>query len=353
MKRKLLSVCISTYNRPEAIKKNLQNLINCDSDNYDIVVQDCGNNEETQKIVQSFNSDKIKYHKKVTLGNNSNAVMDNWRTALLRGDGEFVLYLNDRDSINVNELYKFIGFLDKNRNVVAGVCNRKYGAYCVYKNENYRSFLNIPYNSYHPSGLVFRRDNLDNISDLNTIFTEKKCFIHPHDLLLAELSCLGPLFSYTRKLWSLADNTSFKNNTSYFYDDNKVIDDFWFSPKNRLIEFDLFVKHMLTLKIPRNIIEKKAINVSKRYLYLSTFNFAYYLEDEGQTAHYGIKRRKVEKSEFTKLKHEYINNSYRVLEGNGIIIPKKKYASIMNLYFHFLLIVIPVWESLKKHQRAK
>lgn len=346
MENTTLSICISTYNRPDDVYNKVLKILKCQSPDFDIIIQDCSSNNETNEKLNTIKDDRLIYYRKHVINHDTDSVMDCWKTVLTSADGLFALNLNDRDNINIDELTSFIHFLKCHKEMTGGVCKNVFG-FSKYNSEQ-KAFMGVPYFSYHPSGLVFNTISLRSINNIDDIFKGKTCYIHPHDLLLAELSSLGPMFSYKRKLWSLADNTSFRNNASYLYDDNKVIDDFWFSPKNRLTEFDLFVKHMLTLKFPENIIEKKAINVSKRYLYLSTFNFAYYLEDEGQTAHYGIKRRKVKKAELIKLKNKFISNSLNVLERHGITIKKKKYTRTINSYFVFLLFVLPIWEMIKK-----
>ncbi|WP_323090079.1 glycosyltransferase [Allobaculum sp. JKK-2023] len=346
MEKRILSICISTFNRPKDVYEKVLSITKCQSEDFDIIIQDCSTNDETYELLKNIRDGRLLYFRKQVKKHDTNSVMDCWKTVLVFADGLFALNINDRDNINIGELPRFISFLKNHTDMAGGVCKNVVGIskYRTIK----KAFLHIPYNSYHPSGVVINTSLLQNIKNIDALFKEENCYIHPHDLLLAELSCLGPMFSYKRKLWSLADEISFKNSASYLYDDNKDVEEFWFSPKNRLIEYELFIEHMISLNLQNELIEKKIANISKRYLYLSTINYAYFLGDKGQTAHYGIKPRKVDIKELIDLKNAYITNSVEVLEKHGIALQQKKYITLINMYFIYLLIISPIWNIVKK-----
>lgn len=346
MERILLSICISTFNRPRSVEESIKNILQCTSDNYEIVIQDCSTNNETLEVVSLINSEKVKYFKKNKKGNNANSVMEDWKSVLFLGKGIFVFNLNDRDRINHNYLSDFISFLDKYRYTTGGVCRKRFGKFRIYNGCS--AFIHIPYYSYHPSGLVFNRDCLDEVVSIDSIFTNEKSYIHPHDLLLAELSLKGTMFNYTRHLWSLSSNNSFKHNQSYLHEADIDIDTIWFSPKSRFAEMRLFIEDLLEKNMNSKIKRHKIMMIMKRYLYYSVFDFYFYLQDEGQAMHYGYVPYKLSKLELNDIKRQYIEKCIELNEKMTLGIDGQHLIWNLNLYYVFLEFCLPIWNTAKK-----
>jgi len=58
-----VSVIIPTYNRPRLIKRAIKSVLNQTYQNFEIIVVDDSENDETKKIVESFGDKRIKYIK--------------------------------------------------------------------------------------------------------------------------------------------------------------------------------------------------------------------------------------------------------------------------------------------------
>ena len=60
----------------------------------------------------------------------------------------------------------------------------------------------------------------------------------------------------------------------------------------------------------RKLKKKKAIQIAKRYLFYCTLNYAFFISDAGQTAHYGIEPKKLSRRELAGMMHGFVNESY-------------------------------------------
>lgn len=58
-----VSVIIPTYNRPALIQRAIKSVLNQTHQNFEIVIVDDSPNDETEKVVKSFNDQRIKYIK--------------------------------------------------------------------------------------------------------------------------------------------------------------------------------------------------------------------------------------------------------------------------------------------------
>ena len=61
-KRPILSICIPTYNRAETLKKNVISILNYPSQDLEVVVSDNCSTDETIKILNEINDDRLSVH---------------------------------------------------------------------------------------------------------------------------------------------------------------------------------------------------------------------------------------------------------------------------------------------------
>lgn len=93
-KQPLLSICIPTYNRAEALRKNLTNIVRLEGfdDDVEIIISDNCSTDNTQEVVEYFSlkHPNIKYFRNAKNINDSN-----FSTALDHATGEYIKLLND------------------------------------------------------------------------------------------------------------------------------------------------------------------------------------------------------------------------------------------------------------------
>lgn len=207
----------------------------------------------------------------------------------------------------------------------------------------------IPYFGSHPTGIVFNMDEYRLLKNRNYLFTQEAAYIHPHDLILGRLAQYGEMFQF-KKIWSLAGTDSFTKNKSFLYKKGTV-DDAWFSPKARTQEFRLFIADIATSSFNKELKHAKAVQIAKRYLFYCTLNYAFFISDAGQTAHYGIEPKELTRKELSAIMQKFVDESYQILQENGLGGKEEKYKAMLTSYFWAIYFGKPVWDKVKNLRR--
>ena len=93
MKKEILfSIIVPTYNRPELLKRSLEYILKSTYENYEVIVVNDGGGEESETVVNEFNSDKLQYFWKK---NEQKGIAKNFGFSHAKGD--YVLSFDDDD----------------------------------------------------------------------------------------------------------------------------------------------------------------------------------------------------------------------------------------------------------------
>ena len=121
MKNKVrFSVCIFTYNRAKYIADAITSVTKQIYTNYELIIVDDGSTDNTEEIVKSFESDKIKYIKKEHSGAPATR-----NRAIKEATGDFIVWLADDDILLPSALQYYAIYLAKTPNIDLLYCNLK------------------------------------------------------------------------------------------------------------------------------------------------------------------------------------------------------------------------------------
>ena len=115
----------------------------------------------------------------------------------------------------------------------------------------------------------------------------------------------------------------------------------------------MFIEQIAKSSFDLELKKKKATQIAKRYLFYCTLNYAFFISDVGQTAHYGIEPKKLLRRELAGIMHSFVNESYRILQLNGLNSSEAMYKNMMTSYFWVIYFGKPVWDKMKnlnKHE---
>ncbi|MBS4012375.1 MAG: glycosyltransferase, partial [Bacteroidetes bacterium] len=101
-----ISICIPTYNRAEFIEEAIQSVLEQNYDNFEIVIVDDGSTDNTRQIVESIDSNKIRYYYKKHSG-----APDTRNKCIKHSHGEFLLWLGDDDLLDKYALSSYYDYL--------------------------------------------------------------------------------------------------------------------------------------------------------------------------------------------------------------------------------------------------
>mgnify|MGYP001199983637 CR=1 FL=1 len=98
--KKLISVIMPTYNRSDLVGVSIKSVLSQTYRDFELIVVDDGIEERAEKVVKSFNDDRIRYiqHEKSKGGGAAR------NTGIKNAKGEFVAFLDDDDEWAQNKL---------------------------------------------------------------------------------------------------------------------------------------------------------------------------------------------------------------------------------------------------------
>lgn len=115
----LVSVIITTYNRPSYLKKAVESVVRQRHKNIEIIVADDCSHESPQPIIEAFQDSRIKFLRNTrNLGMFLNVV-----NAFKQARGKYVASLNDDDMWNEDFLEKLVPHLDDNPELALAFCD--------------------------------------------------------------------------------------------------------------------------------------------------------------------------------------------------------------------------------------
>lgn len=105
----LVSICIPTRNRPGLLRELLDTVFVQTYGNYEVIITDNSDNDETRNLVASYADSRVRYHK-----NETNLGMDgNARRAFSFATGEFFTFTADDDFWSPDNLRRKVDFLNR------------------------------------------------------------------------------------------------------------------------------------------------------------------------------------------------------------------------------------------------
>jgi glycosyltransferase involved in cell wall biosynthesis len=186
----MVSICIPTYNRLDLLKAALDSCFSQTFSNFEIVITDNSDNEETRRYVESLNRPNIRYFKnKKNIG-----PVENFALSVSLGAGIFIKPLMDDDLLMPTALEEMVNMMQAHPTVGVvmaplNIINLKgdevsYRAYLIKKIKllyRYRKgnqlipkkiiltdFLTKQYPCCVPTGLMYRKDGFDSLGPIDT-----------------------------------------------------------------------------------------------------------------------------------------------------------------------------------------
>ena len=93
----MISVIINAYNAEKTIEKCLNSILDTKYNDYEIILVNDGSTDNTDKIIELFASDKIKYYKKENTG-----VADSRNFGIDKAKGDYITFVDSDDYVSSN-----------------------------------------------------------------------------------------------------------------------------------------------------------------------------------------------------------------------------------------------------------
>lgn len=287
--RRLLSICIWTYNDKDTLFKNIDNLLNVKDDRFQIIVQDNASTDGTHEKAINITDPRFIYRR------NSHNIgpLPNALKSLSNINSDFGMALVARDKLNVKELFNFIDFIEKHDVDMGRVeLNEKRNDKRIQiYSPGIDSYEQLAYKNCHPSGYFWKEEiineGLKEITKLNV----DKHFDFPFELIFG-YACsryTGVVYNYPVIIPQYEDFRKVKKTSSY------NSSNYFFLPAKRKEAFKYYTSQVDSLDINNSLKSKIKFNLYKSFLYNYTLGYYNFIANEDNRFHYKISEERPSK----------------------------------------------------------
>jgi glycosyltransferase involved in cell wall biosynthesis len=287
----VISVCIPTYNRANKVELLVKNILAYQGNDIEVVVLDNSSTDDTINLLSKIRDHRFSLH---TNTDNIGGQMNQLKVLTL-AKAKYAFFCLDKDKLDGAQIGKLLARVTENADVVFGYCalNIDSEANDVIYDRGFSSVINMAYLSQHPTGIFYDAAIYRNLGVLKKIMDEKKHFPFYPDLINGEMAMEGKSRKINLPAFYTETKEECRTVVSFTYNEKNI----FFSPENRLQEFDQYVSNLQRLKLTNAelyIIIKKLYN---RILHASTFEYRTIMHDADICAHHGMTVRTVGPSE--------------------------------------------------------
>lgn len=200
-----ISICIPTYNRAPQLVQCINNVLQCKSNNIEVVVSDNHSTDNSEIEIGKIKDTRLKYFK-----NNENLGFDaNILKLIEHACGTFLYFLSDEDSINPDSLDWILKKLSNNNlegisQVLGSIGDTRKGYKDLYwrYGDKYlkrgdESISQILFQNSYMSGIVLRRASLDENHAKQYIgFSYMMQVLQAQSMISGATICSSKTFSY-------------------------------------------------------------------------------------------------------------------------------------------------------------
>lgn len=170
------SIVIAVYNKEQHIARTLKSVLHQTFTDFEIVIVNDGSTDESERIIKSFNNDKIRYFKQENMGaaagrNTAIKLAKSSYIALLDADDTwFPNYLEEQNRLIENYPNEFIFATAQEIIKNNTVRHKKYSLSTEFKNEGIVDYFEASYlaSILHSSSTVIKKEVFSEIGFYNT-----------------------------------------------------------------------------------------------------------------------------------------------------------------------------------------
>ncbi|WP_394775117.1 glycosyltransferase family 2 protein [Flavobacterium sp.] len=283
----IISICIPTYNRCNKVYKLINNILLYQGTEIEVIVLDNCSTDETKHLLSEIKDPRFSF---IQNEENIGGVF-NLLKSLSLGSGKFSMLCLDKDSLDHRQIDKIIKHINLDSEVVFGHCNQNLQKYSedVFYAKGYDSVVNMAYLSRHPTGMFYKTTEYNDLSLVKKIFVEKQMFPFYTDMINAEMAMIGKSQIINVPSFYTESKDEASKSPSFTYDVNNA----YFSPAKRIVEFDTYLENAQNLNLSSKELFRLIFTLYGHELMQSTFGYRYMIEDDHVCLHNRIAKEKV------------------------------------------------------------
>lgn len=284
---RVLTICIPTYNRKEVLIKDVQNYLSVNDNRFCIKVNDNCSTDGTQEALSQIVDERLK----INLNKENIGSVPNGIKAMLENESDYLLFILDKDLVDIKQLKKFIDYLENEKPCFG------YVDLDIYKKEGMETFLpgfdnvlKMAYLNRHPSGSFYRRDIFEEAIKKESFLKIEPNFDFNFEVINAELALQYPSTIIKGGLIINANYREELKGTKTFSFNEKNI---WYGAPRRFVEFSYYIDSALSLPLDQKNRYKLIKLNTKKGVNNVTFTLERLMKSETASTHYNVKMRNV------------------------------------------------------------
>ncbi len=298
--RKLLSVCIPTYNRCDMLLELIEPIVLLGCEKINIVITDnCSTDGTPERVLEKMYKD---VH--VIVNERPIGAVRNMSEAMFNGDGYFCMYCNDRDIIIPEKLVSIVDLLESNLDasyVYSTASGNNTNNLCWFNNA-FDSLCNQQCKE-HPTGIIINRDML-NAGHSKQFFYDKAFYGYPLAYMMRDVVQYGKSAIYDIGAWrQIGIEFKVKNRSGATSSVQKL---YFYPPYiEQLAEdtlFNIFEEHEYGFTKEQN---ERILDYVTNFFFNELIWYKQCMEDVAETSHYGLVRRRIGWLEMYKMYKDY------------------------------------------------
>lgn len=288
MNKPVVSFCIATFQRYEALYELVQEILSIETDKIEVVVCDDKSSDDSVRKMRKVEDSRLK----VYVNNENVGSSLNIYEALNKGNGTYLFYVNDRDNVDKFKIKKLIEILEvlETENVAFAKCVagqnllEKYHIFSAGKDALIQFACKID----HPTGYIFRKVNWDKIKNKRVLFENQNYGDFPITQVSAIMAkndkgalIYGDICDLKRHR---IDFTKVKSGYYKKRRDKKL----WYTPEVIFRELRITWRFLKKLKVQENVRNQILLTRYTDYFHWSVIEYKATIADPVCTAHYGV-----------------------------------------------------------------
>lgn len=293
MTKRILSICIPTYNRLPSLISLVTKILKVEDNRFEVVVSDDSVNDATIKALSFIKDDRLIIHH-----NSKKLGFVNVSFCLTLANGLYSILLLDKDSFNTIYLSELIDLIEK-QNLFFGcvklTCDKV--ANPIYYSNGEQSLYHMAYLSRHCSGYFYKTSIYRKSKILQKIIQDNDPFPFPFELINAELSVYYGSLEIQIPILQLEK----EENSAIIKSGNFLREKIYFMPHNREVQFLRYVTNLSEIGIPNKDKFRTLKRIYYFYLFSVSTGFRVVMKTPSVCQHSDIECRNI--SFYEMLKH--------------------------------------------------
>lgn len=286
MEKKVLSICIPTYNRKDVLIDEIKQYLTVQDDRFYIKVNDNCSTDGTAEALSEIHDNRLIVSRNAENEGN----VPNWMKSLLNCNSDYVIFVLDKDLVDIKYLSAFIDYLVSEKPNFGYIdLDLKKPKTIINYPKGYESILQMCYLDKHPSGYFYKKEIFDEAFWSPTFQQIDKTFIFPFEILNGSISVK---YQSTIVVWPLIVNAALRvkkdTRTLSFNEEN-----IWFGFDKRKLEFLYYLNNILSLPISIDKRKKISLQILKVAIGNVTFRLKTLLKNDEVCYHYYVSCRSV------------------------------------------------------------